>query len=341
MVTSTALDDGMWREAADQGWLGPHLPEAVGGLGLGLVDLAILSEELGHACFPGPFAATQFAATLVAEACEPSRAAELLAPVLSGESRATVAIDATRALPGRGDMFDLAAESSRGAVYLSGQVAYVLDAAAAETLIAPARQGDQIILAAVPRGLPGVSVAPMADLDATRKWTRVTFDGARVETSAVLATSAAASQALDRAIGVATLVTVADMLGATQWMLEASVEYAKTRQQFGRAIGVFQAVQHHCADMLLWTESTRSAVYYAAWAMGQGEEDAARALSMAKAYGSDAARDVANRASQVHGGIGFTWEHDLQLYYKRCKASESLFGASTEHRERVAETVLA
>jgi alkylation response protein AidB-like acyl-CoA dehydrogenase len=124
-----------------------------------------------------------------------------------------------------------------------------------------------------------------------------------------------------------------------QWILEDTVEYAKTRQQFGKVIGSFQAIQHMCADMLLWTESARSAIYFAAWSLDAEPENADRAVSIAKVYTSDASREAANRGVQVHGGIGFTWEHDLQLYYKRSKASEILFGDAGFHRARLAELV--
>jgi alkylation response protein AidB-like acyl-CoA dehydrogenase len=144
--------------------------------------------------------------------------------------------------------------------------------------------------------------------------------------------------ALREALDIATVALCAEMLGGMQWILETSVEYAKKREQFGRVIGSFQAVQHQLADMLLLTESTKSAVYYAAWALSNEDaERASCAVSVAKAYCSDAYREVANRGVQVHGGIGFTWEHDLQLYYKRAKSSETLFGDANFHRERVAE----
>ncbi len=142
---------------------------------------------------------------------------------------------------------------------------------------------------------------------------------------------------MQRSIAVATLAVGADMLGGMSWILADTVEYAKTRQQFGKVIGSFQAVQHMCADMLLLAESSRSAVYYAAWALDAEPASAARHVSIAKAYASDAAREVANRGVQVHGGIGFTWEHDLQLYYKRAKASEVLFGDAAYHRALLAE----
>ncbi len=140
---------------------------------------------------------------------------------------------------------------------------------------------------------------------------------------------------------VGALVVCADMLGGMQWIIEDAVEYAQTRQQFGKVIGSFQAVQHMCADMLLWTgKSARSAIYFAAWALDAEPASAARAVTTAKIYTSDASREVANRGVQVHGGIGFTWEHDLQLYYKRSKASEILFGDASYHRARMADLVL-
>ncbi len=130
------------------------------------------------------------------------------------------------------------------------------------------------------------------------------------------------------------------MVGAMQWILDTAVEYAKTRQQFGKPIGAFQAVQNQCADMVLMTESARSATYYAAWALSENDPSAHLATAVAKAYCSDAVREVGNRGIQVHGGIGFTWEHDLQLYYKRAKSSETLFGDASFHRERIASFIV-
>ena len=149
-----------------------------------------------------------------------------------------------------------------------------------------------------------------------------------------------ARSALGQAIEVASVALCAETVGGMGWILDTTVEYAKTRQQFGRPIGSFQAVQHQCADMLLMTESARSATYYAAWALTEGDPSASVAVSIAKAYCSDAYREVGNRGVQVHGGIGFTWEHDLQLYYKRSKSSETLFGDATFHRERIARLIV-
>ena len=145
---------------------------------------------------------------------------------------------------------------------------------------------------------------------------------------------------LARALDIATAALAAELVGGMQRTLDITVEYAKTRKQFGKPIGMFQAVQHQCADMYLETESSRSAVYYAGWALEENSSDAAAAVSIAKMYASDAARTVGNRGIQIHGGMGFTWENDVHLYYRRAKASETAFGDATFHRERIASMVI-
>ena len=213
----------------------------------------------------------------------------------------------------------------------------MLDAATADLLVCVARSEKGLVLAAVPAKTSGVKIAATPGIDATRKLGSVEFEGVRVAGDDVLAVGKAAEEAIARWLDVATMCACADLLGGMQWIIEHAVEYAKTRQQFGKLIGSFQAVQHMCADMLLWSESSRSAVYYAAWALEADPAGAAQAVAIAKAYTSDASREVANRGVQVHGGIGFTWEHDLQLYYKRSKALEILFGDGAYHRQRVAQ----
>ena len=145
---------------------------------------------------------------------------------------------------------------------------------------------------------------------------------------------------LARALDVATAALAAEMTGGMQRVLETTVAYAKTRKQFGKPIGIFQAVQHLCADMYLETESSRSAAYYASWALEENAPDAISAVSVAKMYASDAGRTVGNRGIQVHGGMGFTWENDLHLYYRRAKASETMLGDAAFHRERIAKTMI-
>ncbi|MEX0676030.1 MAG: acyl-CoA dehydrogenase family protein [Pirellulales bacterium] len=332
VATDTALHPELFSAVADQGWLGIHLAESSGGLGLGTVELAAVAEEMGRACFPGPFLGTVWAATLVAAADGKSKHAESLA---TGRSKGAVALME----PESGwylDALQLKARSSSGGGYkLSGRKSFVCDAPVADLFVCAARSEEGLVLLAVPAKAPGVKVTATPGIDATRKLGEVEFDAASADD--VLAVGKAAEDALAHSLDVATLVACADMLGGMQWIIEHTVEYAKTRQQFGKTIGTFQAVQHMCADMLLWCESSRSAIYYAAWALGAQGAAAARDVAIAKAYASDASREVANRGVQVHGGIGFTWEHDLHLYYKRSKASETMFGNAAFHRERLAQ----
>jgi alkylation response protein AidB-like acyl-CoA dehydrogenase len=178
-----------------------------------------------------------------------------------------------------------------------------------------------------------MELQPMQAMDLTRKVCSVRFSGTPAE-------RLGNTTGLARALDVAATALVAEMVGEMQRTLDVTVEYAKTRKQFGKPIGMFQAVQHQCADMYLETESARSAAYYAAWALEENTPDAAVAVSIAKMYASDAARTVGNRGIQIQGGMGFTWENDLHLYYKRAKASETSFGDATFHRERIARLVI-
>ena len=335
MASDTAFDPELWSAVADQGWLGIHLSEAVGGLGLGPVDLAVVGEAMGRACFPGPFLGTVWAATLIAEA---NAASQYLKHLVDGQSQGAVALlesDASWDL----SQVRMQAKPDGKRYQLTGRKSFVSDGGMAGAIVCVARIGDELALFAVHRTMPGVLIKATRGLDQTRHLADVTFEGVTVGPEDVLAVGEAARQALDRSMQVATLLVCADMLGGMQWILEDAVEYAKTRQQFGKPIGSFQAVQHMCADMLLWTESARSAIYFAAWAIDAEPESAARVVSTAKVYTSDASREVANRGVQVHGGIGFTWEHDLHLYYKRSKASEILLGDATHHRAQLADLV--
>jgi alkylation response protein AidB-like acyl-CoA dehydrogenase len=339
METETAHDEGLWRSLADQGWTGLAVPEEQGGLGLGLVEMAAVAEEMGRACLPGAFLSTLFAAALVERAGSVGQRAKYLEPLAAGELKATVAL-LEEGASWDADAVRLGATREGGGFRLSGRKLFVPDAGVADVLVCVARDGDSLALMPVGRGAEGLTVNPMPSMDATRKLYEVVFDGVSVPGGDALGADGDARGALRGALEVATAVLCAEMVGGMQWVLDATVEYAKTRQQFGRPVGSFQAVQHMCADMLLLTESARSAAYYAAWALTERDPAARAAVSVAKAYCSDAYREVANRGVQVHGGIGFTWEHDLQLYYKRSKSSETLFGDATYHRERIARLVV-
>ncbi|HEX5706587.1 MAG TPA: acyl-CoA dehydrogenase family protein [Pyrinomonadaceae bacterium] len=340
METGDAHDAGLWQAMADQGWTGLVVPEEHGGLGLGLVELAVVAEEMGRACLPSPFLSTLAAAALVERAGNDAQRAKYLEAFASGSLRATIAL-LEEGADWDADAVRLEASRDAGGDFtLSGRKLFVGDAGAADLIVCVARDGDALALLPVERGAEGLTLRPTPSMDATRKVYEVTFNGARVAAGEAFGADGDARGALAGALQVATVALCAEMVGGMQWVLDATVEYAKTRQQFGRAIGSFQAVQHMCADMLLMTESARSAAYYAAWALTERDPAAAVAVSVAKAYCSDAYREVANRGVQVHGGIGFTWEHDLHLYYKRSKSSETLLGDARFHRERIARLVV-
>jgi alkylation response protein AidB-like acyl-CoA dehydrogenase len=339
METETAHDDNLWQAIADQGWTGLSIPEEHGGLGLGLVEMAAVAEEMGRACLPGAFISTLMAAALIERAGNAEQRAKYLEAIAAGELKATIAL-LEESANWDADALRLKATRDGGKFSVTGKKLFVPDAVVADVIICVARDGESFALLPIEREAEGVAVKPMPAMDGTRKVYEVSFEGVAVAEADALGADGDARGALNGALQVATAVLCAEMVGGMQWTLDTTVEYAKTRQQFGRAIGSFQAVQHQCADMLLLTESARSAAYYAAWALTEGDAQAALAVSMAKAYCSDAYREVCNRGVQVHGGIGFTWEHDLQLYYKRSKSSETLFGDATFHRERIARLVV-
>ncbi|MBI3651819.1 MAG: acyl-CoA/acyl-ACP dehydrogenase [Acidobacteria bacterium] len=335
MATETAHDEALWRAMADQGWTGLIVPEAYGGLGLGLVELAVVVEEMGRANLPGAFISTLWAAALMERAGSEAQKAEYLDAISAGELKATVAL-----LEASADWHpaavQLRAEVEGQGYRLNGRKEFVTDAAIADVILVAARTSGGLIILVVKKDSAGVTITETPAMDATRKLYTVEFQEAHIEA----ALTNKVKDALEYSMGVAAIALSAEMLGGMQWTLDTTVEYAKTRLQFGRPIGTYQAVQHHCADMLLMTESSRSAVYYAAYALSEKDSMARHAVSIAKAYCSDAAREVGNLGIQCHGGIGFTWEHNLHLYYKRAKSSEIMLGDATYHREELARLVI-
>ena len=325
METDTAYDAPLWSKLTDQGYTGIIYPEAYGGVGLGKVELMLLMEEAGRALLPGPFFSTVVLAGSVLDAVgTPAHKKKYLEPICKGEVRSTVAILEAGASWNPRDV-QLNASNGR----LTGEKYFVPDAAVADFLIVVARNG----VFAVDAKARGLKISPMSGMDLTRKLYVVEFSNTPAE-------ELGSSINLPRAFDIATAALAAEMVGGMQRTLDLTVEYAKTRKQFGKPIGLFQAVQHQCADMYLETESSRSAVYYAGWALEENTPDATAAVSIAKMYSSDAARTVGNRGIQIHGGMGFTWENDLHLYYRRAKASETAFGDATYHRERLATMVI-
>jgi alkylation response protein AidB-like acyl-CoA dehydrogenase len=339
MATETSDDRQLWEAMADQGWTGLIISEEYGGLGLGVLEAAMVAEEMGRACLPGPFISNLFGTALIEMAASDKQKATYLESIANGSARATVAqLEETASW----DITSLKLRATRdnGILSVSGRKLFVPDAAIADLVICVATDEERPVLLPVSKSNEGLSTKAMPSMDATRKLYEVEFSNVIVGAADMFGADGDSVSALAQATQVATVALCAEMVGGMQWILDTTVEYAKTRQQFGRPIGSFQAVQHQCADMLLMTESARSATYHAAWAVTEGASNAHIAVSIAKAYCSDAFREVGNRGVQVHGGIGFTWEHDLHLYYKRAKASEVMFGDATFHRERIARAVV-
>jgi alkylation response protein AidB-like acyl-CoA dehydrogenase len=320
--TETAHDETLWRRMAEQGFLGILIPEDAAGMGLGMVELAALAEEMGRALVPGAFLSNLFAAAAI----QATGSTKHLADIADGSRKGTVALleSGTNWNP---DSIKMAA--------LSGEKMFVPDAQIADLFVVAARDGADLALYLVEA--KNAAITPMPAMDLTRRLYKVAFHKA---TGELLARGDAAQAALDRALDIATVAICSEMTGGMQRTLEIAVEYVKTRKQFGKPIGQYQAVQHQCADMLLWTESSRSAAYYAAYAFENGTPDARAAVSVAKSYASDASREVGNRGIQVQGGMGFTWENDVHLYYRRAKASEIALGDAAFHRERIAHLVI-
>jgi alkylation response protein AidB-like acyl-CoA dehydrogenase len=337
--TENAFDLTLWNKMAEQGWTGIIFPEAYGGFGMGAVELAVALEEMGRALLPGPYLSTLTAGAVIHEAGDDAQKKQYLAPICSGEARSTLALleDTASWAP---SAVSMRAASKAGQYALNGRKLFVSDAAVADFLVVAARLDGELALFVVPRGAQGLNIAAMSGMDLTRKLYEVTFENVMAAPSAMLASGQHASKALDRALDIGAVAISAEMVGGMQRLLEITVEYAKTRKQFGKPIGAFQAVQHQCADMLIYTESSRSAAYFAAYSISEGTPDAVATVSVAKSYASDAYRECGNRAIQVHGGMGFTWENDCHLFYRRAKASELAFGDALYHRERIAKLIV-
>jgi alkylation response protein AidB-like acyl-CoA dehydrogenase len=331
--SETAFDENVWREMSELNWPGLIISEEHGGQALGTVELVVLMEQLGYALVPAPFLSNMFAALALEATATDEQRERYLAPLATGDKRGTLALwDAGAGM--NPDDITLEPQKSGDGWTLNGEKLFVLDAETADFLIVGATEGRRFI---VECDADGVSIAQTPTIDSTRKQYAVTLDGVQVGDDAALEVDA---DALGLARARAYTALAAELVGVAQRAMEMAVEYAKDRKQFGRAIGSYQAVSHACAQMLLETEGARSASFYAGWAADNEPESASLAGSVAKAYASDAAWRVTASALQVHGGIGFTWEHDLHLWLKRARCGAAYFGDARWHRERVAELVI-
>ncbi len=335
----------LWQKLAEQGWLGLIYPEAYGGAGLGFVDLIILMEEMGRVVLPGPYFSTVLLGGLaILEAGSERQKKEWLTKIASGEAKVTLAWTEPNARwDARG--ITLSARAAAGGVVLSGTKLFVQDAHTADAMIVAARTADGrnpeegVSLFLVPGTAQGLEAKLLPTMDQTRKLCEVILNDVTVEPAALVGEWDNGWAPLSRVIDRATVALCAEMCGGAQKVLEVSTEYAKIRVAFGKPIGSYQGIKHKLADMLVDVENAKSITYYAAWAVDEEMAEAPLAVAMAKAYVSDAYRKVAAAGIQIHGGIGFTWEHDMHLYFKRAKGSEFTFGDATYHRERVAQLI--
>jgi alkylation response protein AidB-like acyl-CoA dehydrogenase len=342
MADATAHDAGFWKKLVDLGWPGLLIPENYGGQGGSFLDMTVVVEEAGKALVPGPFFTTALlGAPLVIAGGSDDLKKDVLPRMAKGEFIGTVAIAESS---GRfdADGIQMKATKSGSDYVLSGEKFFVPDAHVANGMAVAARTGGSgakgVSLFLVPANAKGVTVTQLKTVDMTRRLCHVKFDGVKAE--GMIGKVDEGWPILSRTLNIATAALATEMVGTAQKALDLSVEYAKTRVQFGKPIGSFQAVKHKCVDMMVAVENARSLVYYACWTVDTGNDEQATSVPMAKAYASDMAKNVTSEAIQVHGGIGFTWEHDMHLYHRRALAGEANFGNAPVHRESVARSLL-
>jgi alkylation response protein AidB-like acyl-CoA dehydrogenase len=312
------------------------IPEEYGGVGFGYVELTVIFEEMGAALLCAPYFSTvALAANALMSSGDESAKKDFLPGIASGETMATLALTEDT---GRWDLegITLAATGKGGDWKLDGHKMFVIDGATAGLLLVAGRTAKGVSLFAVEADAAGVTRTALATMDQTRKQARIEFAGTPAR---LVGEDGGAGPALSRTLDLAAVALAAEQVGGAQRCLDMAVDYAKTRIQFGRPIGSFQAIKHKCADMLLEVESAKSAAYYAGWAAAEDSEELPVVASLAKSYCSEAYFHAAAENIQIHGGIGFTWEHDAHLYFKRAKSSELLLGDPSYHRELLAKRI--
>lgn len=346
MATESGFDADMWqRICSEMYWSAIHIPEQYGGLGLGFIELVAVMEQMGRYLLCAPFfSSVCLGANALLVAGNEEQKERFLPAIADGSLRATLAWQG--ALPGPG------AEAS-GAVFvrdgdgyrIDGCCRFVVDGHTADLIIVAARGGDGesgVGLFAVDAAAAGLARRWLPTMDQTRKLAEIRFEAVRLDASARLGDGEDASAKLETVLDLARIALAAEQAGGAQQILDMAVAYTKERHQFGRPVAGFQAIKHKAADMMLKAEASRSAVYYAACVAQEALEGGAlaselsSAASLAKAYCSDSYFFNAGTALQMHGGVGFTWEYDVHLYFKRARASESFLGDASEHRERIA-----
>jgi len=337
MDTEQGFDEAVWNQMAEQmGLQALAIPEEYGGQGFGFIEQIVVLEEMGRALLCAPyFSSCVLAAnTLLHSGDEDAKSAHLPG-IASGETRATLAFTEEN---GKWDESGITAQAtaSGDGYSISGTKMYVLDGHTANLMIVAARTDAGVSLFAVDPSGAGVTTTGLSTMDQTRKQAKVVLDGAN---GSLIGTDGGGWDVLSTVLDLAAVALAAEQVGGAQMCLDMSVEYAKVRVQFGRPIGSFQAIKHKCADMLLEVESAKSAAYYAGWCANEMNDELPSVASLAKSYCSEAYFHAAAENIQIHGGIGFTWEHPAHLYFKRAKSSELLFGDPTYHRELLAQRI--
>jgi alkylation response protein AidB-like acyl-CoA dehydrogenase len=343
VVEKGTTPDALWSQMVELGWPALTVPERAGGLGMGTVELAVVVEELGRVLAPGPFVptATQFA-PVVAEAGSPEQQERFLGGIAAGELTGTLALVEESGSVDAGHVATTATPDGHGFV-LEGTKETVVEASTADEIAVIARipgtRGDDGVGAFVV-SRADIRLDPIDALDATRPLARVALDGVRIDADRALGDPGpATAAAVRRAVEVATTALAVETVGAAQAIFDITLAYAKQREQFGAPIGSFQAIKHKFADMLVALERARATSYFAALTIAEDDGRRALATSTAKAAAGDCAALLAREGIQIHGGIGYTWEHDMHLYVRRVKSSSLLFGNAAQHRARVADLI--
>jgi alkylation response protein AidB-like acyl-CoA dehydrogenase len=337
METEGGFDPSVWTQLGDDlGLLGLAIPEEYGGAGYGFVELGVVLEEAGRALLCAPFfSSIILAAHAVLHSGDDAACKDFLPGLASGEVRGTLALTEDT---GRWDAeaVELTATQSGGGWVLDGHKSFVLDGHTANLVVVAARTSSGISLFTVDGDASGLTRTLLPTMDMTRKMARLSFVGTSAR---ALGQEGEGWPVLTRVMNLAAVALAAEQVGGAARTLEMAVEYAKIRHQFGRPIGSFQAIKHKCADMLVQVESAKSAAYYGLWAAAELNDELPAVASLAKAYCSDAYFHCAAENIQIHGGIGFTWEHPAHLYFKRAKTSQLMFGDPTYHRELLADRI--
>jgi alkylation response protein AidB-like acyl-CoA dehydrogenase len=345
MESDLGYDEKVWKQvAAELGWTAVHIPEEYGGLGLEYADLVALVEVMGGALFCSPFFSTvALGANALLAGGDDAQKQTWLPGIAAGTTRATLAFAEANGRSGVEGVEATFASDGDGFV-LNGTKRYVVDGHIADLLIVAARTtgttgDDGVGLFLVPGDAAGLTRTALTTIDQTRRLAEISLDDVRVPADASLGMPGEAAPILDKTLQLASIALAAEQVGGADRCLEMAVAYAKEREQFGRAIGSFQAIKHKCADMLVLVEAARSALYYAACVASDDTDELPAVASLAKAYCSDAYFQCAAENIQIHGGVGFTWEYDCHLHFKRAKSSESLLGDPPHHRELVAKAI--